>query len=122
MIQTNSLKNQLTISQILITTGVLIASAMGFLLNDVYLASKAMDRIVTSTASVISQNLITPLTFEDEKEAKKTLDSLTGHPVIEGAAVLDKSGKIFTTFTSIADGKAPDISKAHYRFDVTNSG
>jgi C4-dicarboxylate-specific signal transduction histidine kinase len=93
------LRFQLTFGQLVVTLAVLFTSASGFLLNDYYLAHKSMKQVVNSTASVISQNLITPLTFQDEKEAKKTLDSLRGHPIFDGARVLDKSGNIFAEFS-----------------------
>jgi signal transduction histidine kinase len=92
------LRVQLTLGQLVVTMAVLTTSASGFLLNDYYMAHKSMKQVVNSTASVISQNLITPLTFQDDKEAKKTLNSLRGHPIFDGAKVLDKDGNVFAEF------------------------
>ncbi len=90
-----------------ILTIVLFSNALGlaigslfFIVNDIMLVKKSLVYGFTALADVTSKNLEAPLYFGDAKAGKDTLLALMANEDILGACVYDKTGKIFTTYTS----------------------
>lgn len=91
-------KAKLGKAQLINTIAVLAICTVGFAANTWYTSQKSADAILAATASVLTQNLESPLLFHDLNEVNKTLNSLENHPSVRFAAVFDFQGKEVATF------------------------
>jgi two-component system, NtrC family, sensor kinase len=80
--------------------------------------SSTVDELST-TAAVVGDNSAAALTFDDPDSARQTLRSLNAHPHIVGAALYDRSGKLFASYqrSSAARFAPPSLAQEGYRFE-----
>lgn len=93
-----SIREKLIKMQLLAAFVILIASTVGFLLNDVLIFKRSIERGLESTARILGQNLASTFDFSDHEEATKILGSLQSETLIIAAYVYDKDGHIFAKF------------------------
>lgn len=74
---------------------------------------------LSTTAAIVGDNSAAALTFDDPDSARQTLRSLNAHPHIVGAALYDRSGRLFTSYQRSSDAafEPPRLQQQGYRFE-----
>lgn len=101
------IKNKLIQVQLLSAFFVLMTCSLGFLINDVLIFKKSVERNLESTARILGRNLVPALVFSDQKEAKKIITSLESEPSIDAAYVFDSKGVVFSRYGKNTDVRVP---------------
>jgi signal transduction histidine kinase len=95
----NSIKRKLMSMSVLSSgVGLLLACAT-FLVYDFVTFRETMARVLSTQADIVGYNSISPLVFQDGEAAEETLSALTAEPNVIAAAVYDKQGRLFATYT-----------------------
>lgn len=93
-----SFRHKLVRFQLLLTLIALVACSGAFIINDLFIFKRAVERSLISNAKILNLSLAPALEFGDAKEAEKVLKSLTAEPCIVSARVTDRSGQTFAHF------------------------
>jgi PAS domain S-box-containing protein len=101
-----------------------LALASGaFLVHDIITFRDNMVRALSTQADIVGYNSISPLLFYDATAATRTLSALTTEPHVTAAAVYDREGKLFATYSRADLGStfqgpaALATASDDYRFD-----
>lgn len=82
------------------TVGVLAFTCIILFIFEVESYRAAATRSLMTTASIVAENSSGVLLFDDQKMAREVLNSLRVDPEVSAAALYDKEGKIYATFSS----------------------
>ncbi len=97
------------IAVIMLTVGLALLLAVGaFVGIEIYGYRTAQKRELALLAQVVGESSSAALEFKDPDEAKRLLANLKVHRHIVSAAILDREGRIFTTYRRDADGPVPE--------------
>ena len=94
-----SIKNKLILGLVLTSVTILVLCCIAFVVTDIKAYKERKISSTLAIAQVIGSNNISAIQFLDNDAAKKKLDELTVEPDILNAAILDKQGKIFASYT-----------------------
>jgi signal transduction histidine kinase len=118
-----SIKNKLIIIQTTTAFIVVLVCCIFFVLNDIKTFKDAARRKMFSLARIVGENAMSTLVFLDQDAAAQILMKLNKEPDITQAAVLDKNGKLFASYsrdqpkdnTAVADGRELVVSYDLYQ-------
>jgi signal transduction histidine kinase/DNA-binding response OmpR family regulator len=105
LLRLTSIKRKLTAIVMATTTIALLLAAVQFIVNDVRDYRLRLMDDLRILARVVGENCASPLEFEYAREATQTLSGLQAKPHVLAAAVYDRKGKVFATYT--APGQSP---------------
>lgn len=100
---------------------VLIASSTAFLINDLLIFKRSVERNLESTTKILSQNLLPTLAFSDQPEATKILASLQAEPSIVSATLTDRQGNIFAKY-GVESSSPPSDMKGNQKYSLIEKG
>jgi signal transduction histidine kinase len=100
------LKGKLVSMQLAVALGVLLVYAGLTFLHDLRVARRAALEQLTTSADIVGGNVASALDFLDRGAAAKALESLRAEPDIFYAAVYDRDGEVFASYTGGAGGRA----------------
>lgn len=108
--------------QFVLTFAILLTCGVGFFANNYIGKKKNVAQIVASTAYILTQNLATPLIFQDQKEAIRALGSIKNHPVLKAGVVHDLKGQTFASFPENASEFLKVEQQFTYEYPIMASG
>lgn len=94
------IKRKLIVINMIISGVAIFVSCLVFVISDFRRQHGVMIADLATTATILADNSTASLSFNDPDSAKQTLNSLTTRPYIVGAAIYDKDGKVFATYSS----------------------
>jgi PAS domain S-box-containing protein len=94
-----SMQRQLRLIMMLTTTAVLLLAGAGSVVLDFVSLGRITGRDLDTLASVIAIDSTAPLTFRDEAAAHEILSSLRAKPSVVAAAIFDRDGLPFVTYS-----------------------
>src|SRR5689334_8906060 len=92
------IKRKLTLLILLTTSFALVFMGTALITYEVVTFRKSLATNMTVLAQIVGSNTIAALTFEDPKNAKEILNTLSAEHQITAAAIYDDTGKIFARF------------------------
>lgn len=95
-----SISRKLTLTVLLTSGGSLLLACLVFVAYDVVTLRRAMIRDAGTLARVIGINSAVALTFDDPTAASETLAALSGAQSVLRAAIYDRDGKLFASYTA----------------------
>ncbi|MFL5747478.1 MAG: ATP-binding protein [Niastella sp.] len=107
-----SIKNKLIIIQTTTAFIVVLVCCIFFVLNDIRTFKDAARLKMFSLARIVGENAVSTLVFLDQDAATQILMKLNKEPDITQAAVLDKNGKLFASYSRERTGSDKDPSAA----------
>lgn len=116
MLKPRPIRTRLIQMQMLLASFVLVLSSLGYLINDVFIFRKAIERNLRSTASILERSLVAALAFGDKDEVSRTITSLGAEKAISAAAVLDNSGQIVASYGKVDSSIKASESMIHEQF------
>ncbi|MFQ5864232.1 MAG: response regulator [bacterium] len=93
-----SIKKKLTLIIMLISSIALLLACLAFVTYDLITFKNAMTRNLNILAEVIGMNSTAALLFDNEIDAKETLDALRAEKNITSACIYSKSRKVFAKY------------------------
>jgi signal transduction histidine kinase/ActR/RegA family two-component response regulator len=114
------IRSKLTLTTMFTTVVALLLACAAFVAYELIAFREDLRAELSSLAIILGENSAAALAFEDAESAAHTLQSLKTHPHVLGAALYDRSGKVFATYRNAANTspfvapQAPDIT---YRFE-----
>ena len=110
-----SLKKKLTLI-ILATSGLMIfIISVIFFINEAISIKRFVEHNISAIAKIIARNSTAALVFDDKDTAKELLQALETEPHIVAAAIYDKNGKLFASFS------ISEIKNLPLRIDFKNA-
>jgi len=103
------IRSRLTLTTMITTVVALLLACAAFVAYELVAFREDLTDELSSLAIILGENSAAALTFEDSDSAKHTLQSLKTHPHVLGAALYDKSGKLFATYQNAAN-KGPFVA------------
>lgn len=92
-------KEKLT-ALIVLTTGLaLLIAIIAFTLHDNISVKQSLQARLETQAEIISDNMVTPLLFDDKKASEEILSSLDADRSIIQAAIYNTEGRLYTSYT-----------------------
>jgi len=76
----------------------LLAASAAFVVFDLLTMRGTLVRRLTTAADIVGYNSVSPLLFQDEEAAAKTLEALRAEPHVLGAAIYAKDGRLFAVY------------------------
>ncbi len=125
LLRHTSIKRKLMLLVMLTTTVALLVAAVQFIINDVRDYRRRLVDDLSTLIQVVSQNITSPLEFQDVKEAAKTLGALQAKPHVLAAAVYNKEGQLFAHYPTnrpaagLAPPRVPPLGRHFARNRVT---
>lgn len=104
------LKGKLVAIQLAVAAGVLLLYAGFTFVNDLRVSRRAALDQLTTTADIVGGNVASALDFLDRAAAAKALESLRAEPDIFYAAVYDREGAVFASYTAASGGRGEDAA------------
>jgi signal transduction histidine kinase/CheY-like chemotaxis protein len=114
------IRSKLTLTTMLTTVVALLLACAAFVAYELVAFREDLRDELSSLAIILGENSAAALAFEDADSATHTLQSLKTHPHVLGAALYDKSGKLFATYQNTANKTpflAPQAPRMKYRFE-----
>lgn len=99
------LKGKLVAMQLAVAAGVLLLYAGLTFFNDLRVSRRAALEQLTTSADIVGGNVASALDFLDRAAAAKALESLRAEPDIFYAAVYDRDGAVFASYTAGEGGR-----------------
>ena len=101
------IRRKLVVILMIATGGALLLAGAGLLTLDFFRFRSEVATDLETLAEIVAQNSTAPLSFDFPADAEETLESLRAKPSLLGAAVYDKRGAVFASWTR--EGASPDI-------------
>lgn len=102
---------------IVLTTGLaLLIAIVAFTLHDRISVKQSLQQRLKTQANIISDNMVTPLLFDDQKASKEILASLHADQSIIQAVIYDAGGVYYASYT---DGEVEVLPKTLSFFNTT---
>jgi signal transduction histidine kinase len=95
-----SIRNKLILIQGVTALIAVLTCCTIFVINDVNIYKQASYANKKTIAEVIGQNAVSTIYFQDKEAATKILSNLSNNESILNAAILDKTGNIFATYST----------------------
>jgi diguanylate cyclase (GGDEF)-like protein len=92
------IRRKLILIFVLVSSIVLLLAESFFFFDRALSFQREQRQGLTSLAAMIAQNVGAPLVFNDRESANQTIQSLSSHPSVVSAYLLDSEGNLFATF------------------------
>jgi diguanylate cyclase (GGDEF)-like protein len=92
------IRRKLILIFVLVSSIVLLLAESFFLFDRALSFQREQRQGLTSLAAMIAQNVGAPLVFNDRESANQTIQSLSSHPSVVSAYLLDSEGNLFASF------------------------
>lgn len=115
------IRRKLSIIVMLATWASLVSAALATAAYQIVGYHDGMVHSMSSIALMIGDNSAAAMSFNDPMAARQTLQSLSAHPHITGAALYDARGRLFATYEApgrAAPFVAPPVQPEGHRFKV----